>query len=126
MATVFGRSNKRFSIDDAFEEENDEAIKIYGSTTERSPLKPKNRSITSEESTVVKIDDSNHHSESSRLTFTDDVCIKLIHYNNIRDDYLLDLLKVQVRLWFVGIEIRFCVIGYCKSNDKRSTESLCP
>lgn len=125
MATVFGRSNKRFSIDDAFEEENDEAIKIYGSTTERSPLKPKNRSITSEESTVVKIDDSNHHSESSRLTFTDDVCIKLIRYNNIREDYFLDLLKVQVPLWFVGIEIRFCVIGNCKSNNKRSAESLC-
>ena len=32
-----------FSIDDAFEEENTDAIRVYGATTttERSPLKPK-------------------------------------------------------------------------------------
>ncbi|KAK9874157.1 hypothetical protein WA026_002513 [Henosepilachna vigintioctopunctata] len=29
---------KRFSIDDAFEEETDEAIKVYGSTIPRSPV----------------------------------------------------------------------------------------
>lgn len=28
---------KRFSIDDAFEEETDEAIKVYGSTGPKSP-----------------------------------------------------------------------------------------
>ncbi|XP_046682130.1 uncharacterized protein LOC124368795 [Homalodisca vitripennis] len=72
MAGVFVRSDKRFSIDDAFEEENDEAIKIYGSTTERSPLKPKNRSIASDESIIVQIDDANHRSHSTRLTFADD------------------------------------------------------
>lgn len=43
MANVFGKPGKRFSIDDAFEEESDPAttINVYGSTTERSPLKPK-------------------------------------------------------------------------------------
>ncbi|RZC36794.1 DUF872 domain containing protein [Asbolus verrucosus] len=41
MSTQFSLSNqrqqKRFSIDDAFEEETDEAIKVYGATTPRSP-----------------------------------------------------------------------------------------
>ncbi|KAL3270961.1 hypothetical protein HHI36_021464 [Cryptolaemus montrouzieri] len=37
---------KRFSIDDAFEEETDEAIKVYGSTIPRSPLS--NHSIASQ------------------------------------------------------------------------------
>lgn len=73
MAGVFARNDKRFSIDDAFEEENDEAIKVYGSTTERSPLKPKNRSITSDDSILVRIDDPNHENRSVRLTFADDV-----------------------------------------------------
>ncbi|XP_075219205.1 uncharacterized protein LOC142323453 [Lycorma delicatula] len=71
MAGVFiHRGAKRFSIDDAFEEENDEAIKVYGSTTERSPLKPKNRSITSDESIIVRIDDQT--SKNARLKFSDD------------------------------------------------------
>lgn len=33
-----GKQQKRFSIDDAFEEETDEAIKVYGSTTIGSPI----------------------------------------------------------------------------------------
>ncbi|CAK1552389.1 unnamed protein product [Leptosia nina] len=37
MTRPFGNSEKRFSIDDAFEEETDEAIKVYGATIERSP-----------------------------------------------------------------------------------------
>lgn len=44
-------SNKRsqmFSIDDAFEEEHNDAIRVYGATTttERSPLKPKTNGTT--------------------------------------------------------------------------------
>lgn len=74
MAGVFIRSDKRFSIDDAFEEENDEAIKVYGSTTERSPLKPKNRTLT-DESIIVQIDDPSHRSHTTKLTFADDVGI---------------------------------------------------
>jgi len=57
MAGVFGSRERRFSIDDAFEEENDEAIRVYGSTTERSPLKPKNRNMISEDSIIVRIED---------------------------------------------------------------------
>lgn len=77
MAGVFVRSDKRFSIDDAFEEENDEAIKVYGSTTERSPLKPKNRNLgMNDESIIVQIDDPSHRSHTTKLTFADDVGIK--------------------------------------------------
>lgn len=36
MSTQFSSKGKRFSIDDAFEEETDEAIKVYGSTNPRS------------------------------------------------------------------------------------------
>lgn len=39
-----GKQQKRFSIDDAFEEETDEAIKVYGSTT-TSKTSPSNRNI---------------------------------------------------------------------------------
>lgn len=35
MATSSGNKNQYFSIDDAFEEETDEAIKIYGLTNSR-------------------------------------------------------------------------------------------
>ncbi|KAG5874754.1 hypothetical protein JTB14_013119 [Gonioctena quinquepunctata] len=46
--TSFSLSNgkpKRFSIDDAFEEETDEAIKVYGSTGPRSPISNSVRNI---------------------------------------------------------------------------------
>lgn len=38
-------SNKqtKFSIHDAFEEENDEAIRVYGSTVVSNPVRPKTR-----------------------------------------------------------------------------------
>lgn len=36
MSTQFSSKGKRFSIDDAFEEETDEAIKVYGSTNPRT------------------------------------------------------------------------------------------
>lgn len=42
MSLHFGASNgngKRFSIDDAFEEETDEAIKVYGATGACSPVR---------------------------------------------------------------------------------------
>lgn len=40
MSSQFSRQNgkqKRFSIDDAFEEETDEAIKVYGMTSPTAP-----------------------------------------------------------------------------------------
>lgn len=36
--------NKRFSIHDAFEEETDEVIKVYGSTVISTPMRAKARS----------------------------------------------------------------------------------
>lgn len=80
MAGVFGNHDKRFTIDDAFEEENDEAIRVYGSTTERSPLKPKNRNVISEDSIIVRIEDPNKSartvtSTAPRFKATDDVSI---------------------------------------------------
>lgn len=42
MSTQFTTKGKRFSIDDAFEEETDEAIKVYGSTNPRLNCTPKN------------------------------------------------------------------------------------
>ncbi|XP_065220344.1 transmembrane protein 134 [Planococcus citri] len=59
MANVFGgKSGKRFSIDDAFEEESESVttVNIYGSTTERSPLKPKSKHKTMNNDAVVDVD----------------------------------------------------------------------
>lgn len=44
MTKPFIHSDKRFSIDDAFEEETDEAIRVYGATGDRSPLQNKFKS----------------------------------------------------------------------------------
>lgn len=58
MANVFGKSGKRFSIDDAFEEESESVatINVYGSTTERSPLKPKSEHKTFSNEAVIDVD----------------------------------------------------------------------
>lgn len=58
MANVFGKTGKRFSIDDAFEEESESAtsINVYGSTTERSPLKPKAKHKSLSNDAVVDVD----------------------------------------------------------------------
>ncbi|XP_071447977.1 transmembrane protein 134 [Hetaerina americana] len=70
MAGLMGNQKDRFSIDDAFEEENDDAIRVYGSTTERSPLKPKNRHVIPEDSIVVRIEDPNKCSRTVTSTAT--------------------------------------------------------
>nr|CAD7202571.1 unnamed protein product [Timema douglasi] len=54
-----GSHERKFTIDDAFEEENDEAIRIYGSTTEISPLKPKQRNIITDDSIIVRVENPN-------------------------------------------------------------------
>lgn len=41
MTRPFGNGEKRFSIDDAFEEETDEVIKVYGATGDRSFIQNK-------------------------------------------------------------------------------------
>ncbi len=58
MAHVFGKTGKRFSIDDAFEEESESVttVNVYGSTTERSPLKPKTKHKSLCNDAVVDVD----------------------------------------------------------------------
>ena len=48
-----------FSIDECFEEEKDEAIRIYGSTTETSPLHPRPGVLKNmvKDSVAVRIED---------------------------------------------------------------------
>lgn len=89
MAGVFGSRERRFTIDDAFEEENDEAIRVYGSTTERSPLKPKSRNMISEDSIIVRIEDpirtaSTITSTAPRFKTSDDVSLLLFHFLHVR------------------------------------------
>jgi hypothetical protein len=90
MAGVFGSRERRFTIDDAFEEENDEAIRVYGSTTERSPLKPKNRNMISEDSIIVRIEDpirsaSTITSTAPRLKTSDDVSFIPFDFMNVQE-----------------------------------------
>jgi hypothetical protein len=68
MAGVFGNHERKFTIDDAFEEDNDEAIKVYGSTTERSPLQPKNRNFVAEDNVIVRIEDPSRGSHTVTST----------------------------------------------------------
>lgn len=52
------RSHPKFSIEDAFEEDADDAIRLYGATSERSPLKPKARGTGAPpEDMAVRIED---------------------------------------------------------------------
>ena len=48
-------NQKRFSIHDAFEEETDEAIKVYGSTVISTPLRGKTRST---DDVTIRVQDS--------------------------------------------------------------------
>lgn len=53
--TTASIKEKRFSIHDAFEEETDEAIRVYGSTVISTPVKAKNRST---DDVTIRIQDS--------------------------------------------------------------------
>lgn len=54
--TTTTNKEKRFSIHDAFEEETDEAIRVYGTTTVIStPVKAKNRST---DDVTIRVQDS--------------------------------------------------------------------
>lgn len=55
MASKHFRKSQKFSIEDAFEEDIDDAIRIYGATKDRSPLKSSN-DIQKEE-VEVKVED---------------------------------------------------------------------
>ncbi|XP_064460318.1 transmembrane protein 134-like [Ornithodoros turicata] len=66
---------QKFTIDDAFEPEDDDAIRTYGSTTESTPLKPK-RGLSPDESIVVRVEDSKERGMLSRLKLPDDALSK--------------------------------------------------
>ncbi|XP_022189741.1 transmembrane protein 134 [Nilaparvata lugens] len=92
---------KRFSIDDAFEEENDEAIKVYGSTTERSPLKPKirNNIMSLDDSVLVHVDVPRHCSPNARFKNTDDT-LSVDSDTPMHDDYYTGLFdSTQQTCW---------------------------
>ena len=75
MAGLFSSHDKQFSIDDAFEEDDEEMIRVYGSTTERSPLKPKNRNFVADD-VLVRIEEPERTPiaiPQPRLKFGDDV-----------------------------------------------------
>lgn len=76
MAGLFGSQVKQFSIDDAFEEDTEESIRVYGSTTDRSPLKPKNRNFAAGDSVTVNVENPNKDpavASYPRLKLSDDV-----------------------------------------------------
>lgn len=59
MAGKQSRKNPKFTIEDAFEEDADDAIRLYGATNERSPFKPKDRDgIMGVDDVSVNMDDS--------------------------------------------------------------------
>ena len=82
MTNVFVKSGNRFSIDDAFEEECETVttVNVYGSTTERSPLKPKSKHRGLGNDVVVDVDQNallerfnggiTKHNEDVRYLFT--------------------------------------------------------
>ncbi|XP_039429107.1 transmembrane protein 134 isoform X1 [Culex pipiens pallens] len=57
--------SKRFSIHDAFEEETDEVIKVYGSTVISTPMRAKARSP---DDVSIRV----HHDQRTSLKYTDD------------------------------------------------------
>ncbi|XP_049546611.1 transmembrane protein 134 isoform X2 [Anopheles darlingi] len=61
-------NSKRFSIHDAFEEETDEVIKVYGSTVISTPMRAKARSP---DDVSIRIHDQSN-SSSRNLKYTDD------------------------------------------------------
>lgn len=55
---MLGLGNKnKFTIDDAFETEDDDVLKTYGTTTESTPLKPAKVSVFEKANCSVRIDD---------------------------------------------------------------------
>ena len=49
-------NQKKFTVDDVFDENCDDTIRVYGSTTERSPLKNKEKNIETDYNVNVWVD----------------------------------------------------------------------
>ncbi|KAK9751637.1 Transmembrane protein [Popillia japonica] len=94
---------KRFSIDDAFEEETDEAIKVYGATTTRSPVSP--NSITNGDCASIRID-SSRDSDSLIQDYYDGASQENLHrscfrHPKVRENWRMVL--AATTLLFIGI-----------------------
>ncbi|XP_035225668.1 uncharacterized protein LOC118198162 isoform X2 [Stegodyphus dumicola] len=86
---MLGLGNKsNFTIDDAFEADDDDVLKTYGSTTESTPLKPIRNFRQDSSNCAVRIDDpSTDRSRFGKLKLTGDSFSKdsdsLIHGDSI-------------------------------------------
>lgn len=89
---MLGLGNKsKFTIDDAFETEEDDVLKTYGTTTESTPLKPSKNSISEKLNCAVRIDDPvTDLTRFGKLKLTGDSFSKdsdsLIHGDSIRPE----------------------------------------
>lgn len=94
---------KRFSIDDAFEEETDEAIKVYGATTTRSPVS--SNSLANGDCTSIRID-SSRDSDSLIQDYYDGASQENLHrscfrHPKVRENWRMVL--AATTLLFIGI-----------------------
>lgn len=72
MSYQFSLTNgkqKRFSIDDAFEEETDEAIKVYGTTGPRSPISHSNGILSEGDHVAVNMENGRYFFNSTIRTY---------------------------------------------------------
>ncbi|XP_014092533.1 transmembrane protein 134 [Bactrocera oleae] len=71
---------KRFSIHDAFEEETDEAIRVYGSTVISTPIRAKQRST---DDVSIRIQDPKNYTKYAEDTTSRDSDSLIQEYGNI-------------------------------------------
>lgn len=110
------RDRRRFTIEDAFEEETDDAIRVYGSTTERSPLKPKvrNNGTIPEDSIVVRIDNAEPRSPVP-LKSPDDVSLTpTTHIFPSISILEYGYLFFAVHEWPVSLNLGLNILSQCK------------
>ncbi|KAL9906507.1 transmembrane protein 134 [Glossina fuscipes] len=74
---------KRFSIHDAFEEETDEAIRVYGSTVISTPMRSKQRST---DDVSIRIQDPKGYNKYNEDTTSRDSDSLIQEYGNISTD----------------------------------------
>ncbi|GFQ89412.1 uncharacterized protein TNCT_330661 [Trichonephila clavata] len=84
-------SKSNFTIDDAFETEDDDVLKTYGTTTESTPLKPVRSNRIDSTNLTIRIDDpSLDRGRFGKLKLTGDSFSKdsdsLIHGDSIRPE----------------------------------------
>ncbi|CAD7083408.1 unnamed protein product [Hermetia illucens] len=76
------KDNKHFSIHDAFEEETDEAIRVYGSTVISTPVRAKTRSI---DDVTIRVHDPRNFKYTEDTTSRDSDSL-IQEYGNLATD----------------------------------------